>query len=322
MQHEANAMQVQVQSIRHTARDIVAVELVSPEGADMPAFDAGAHIDVQLPGGLARQYSICNSPQDRSRYVIGVLKAPESRGGSLAIHALRQGDIIQIGTPRNQFALVPHARDSILIAGGIGITPILSMAEALSAENASFTLHYCVRDRSQIAFPERLASSWLETKVFIHVDNEPAKSKLDLKKLLSHAANDVHLYVCGPGGFIEWVLDSARSLGWREECLHREFFSPAEPQQENSPPFQLVLARSGLHVSVGSGQTTLAALRSAGIDIPTACEQGICGTCLTRVVEGVPDHRDIYLSDEEKASNDQFLPCCSRAKTEFLVIDL
>ncbi|MBO1017176.1 oxidoreductase [Achromobacter sp. SD115] len=315
-------MQVKVLSIRRTADDIVAVELVPSEGLALPAFDAGAHIDVQLPGGLTRQYSICSSPQDRSRYVLGVLKARESRGGSLAIHALQEGDIIQIGAPRNQFALARHARHSILIAGGIGITPILSMAETLSAENASFALHYCVRDQGQVAFRERLACAALESRVFIHADNGPTGSRLDLDHLLNPAASDVHVYVCGPGGFIEMVLASARRSGWQEDRLHREFFAPAEAPTDDSPPFELLLARSGLCIPVASGQTALAALRSAGIEIPTACEQGICGTCLTRVIEGVPDHRDACLSDEEKAGNDQFLPCCSRARTGHLVIDL
>lgn len=315
-------MQVRVQSIRRTADDIVAVELVSLTDDALPAFEAGAHIDVHLPGSIIRQYSICNAPQDRSRYVLGVLKARESRGGSLAVHALQQGDVIEIGTPRNQFSLVPGARHSIFIAGGIGITPILSMAQALSTEDASFELHYCVRAHGQIAFSEQLTSAALATRIFIHSDSDRPEAKLDLDGLLDRAAPDIHLYVCGPVGFIEMVIEHAKRRAWTAECLHREFFSPAESSADDSSPFELVLARSGLRIPVASNETALTALRSAGIDIPTACEQGICGTCLTHVIEGVPDHRDEFFTEEEKARNDQFLPCCSRARTSHLVIDL
>lgn len=315
-------MQVRVQSTRRTADDIVAVELVSLTDDALPAFEAGAHIDIQLPGSITRQYSICNAPQDRSRYVLGVLKARESRGGSLAVHALQQGDIIEIGKPRNQFSLAPKARHSILIAGGIGITPILSMAQALSAEDASFELHYCVRARGQIAFSEQLTSAALAAKVFIHVDSDQPANTLDLDGLLDRAAPDIHLYVCGPVGFIEMVIEHAERQAWAAECLHREFFSPVASSADDSSPFELVIAGSGLRIPVASHETALTALRSAGIDIPTACEQGICGTCLTHVVEGEPDHRDEFLTEEEKARNDQFLPCCSRARTSRLVIDL
>lgn len=315
-------MQVKVHSIKPVAEEIVAVEFVSQNGTDLPPFEAGAHIDVQLPGGLTRQYSLCNDPSDRSRYVIGVLRARESRGGSVAVHALREGDVIEVGLPRNQFALATGSKHSVLVAGGIGVTPILCMAEALSGLEASFEMHYCVRDRNQIAFEERLKrSAWAE-KVFIYADNETGAARFNLDRVLDRGAEGTHLYVCGPAGFIEMVLERARQRGWADEQLHREYFAAPVSTSAAEQPFDIVLARSGYRITVPVGQTAVAALHAVGVEVPTSCEQGVCGTCLTRVLEGVPDHRDMYQTDEERARNDQFLPCCSRAKSACLTLDL
>lgn len=315
-------MQVKIQSTKPAADGIVAVELVSLDGSSLPPFDAGAHIDIQLPGGLTRQYSLCNDPSDRSRYVLGVLRARESRGGSVAVHALQQGDVVEISLPRNQFALASDAKHSILVAGGIGITPILSMAETLSGMQASFEMHYCVRDRNQIAFSEQLCRPGWQGKVFTYADSEASEARFNLDGVLDQSPDGTHLYVCGPGGFIEMVLERARQRGWSEARLHREYFAAPVLAAGDEQAFEIVLASSGKRISVAPDQTAVAALHAAGIDVPTSCEQGICGTCLTRVLEGNPEHRDMYLTDEERACNDRFLPCCSRAKSACLVLDL
>lgn len=314
-------MKVQIKRKLDAATDICAFELENPSGEQLPPFSAGAHIDVHV-GGMIRQYSLCNNPNDTQRYIIGVLKDPASRGGSIAMHALSEGEIIEISEPRNHFPLQGAAAHSILLAGGIGITPILCMAERLAHIGASFELHYCTRSPDRTAFGERLGAENLKDKARIYHDSNPENGKLDLAATLAQPAPDKHLYVCGPGGFIDAVLKAAKDAGWKEDCLHREYFAGAVQADGEDGAFQVKLASSGQVYDIPADKSIVEALMDQGVDIPISCEQGVCGTCLTRVLEGEPDHRDLYLTDEERAANDQMLPCCSRAKSPMLVLDL
>ncbi|SFD13570.1 PDR/VanB family oxidoreductase [Massilia yuzhufengensis] len=303
------------------AEGICSYELVPLDGAPLPPFDAGAHIDVHVGNEHVRQYSLCNAPHETHRYLIGVLRDAGSRGGSLAMHEkVDAGSVLTISAPRNHFPLVDAAR-TLLIAGGIGVTPILAMAEALAAKGAAFEMHYCVRSPEHAAFRERLAASGFSRQVHFHYDSGDAAQKLDLSVLLA-APSDQHLYVCGPSGFIGYVLASARAHGWPDAQLHVEYFSGAVIDTAGDRPFDVKLASSGQVLRVPAGRTVIQVLAEQGIDVPYSCEEGVCGTCLTRVLDGVPDHRDLYLTEEEQAANDQFTPCCSRAKTSLLVLDI
>lgn len=309
---------------KHTeAEGICSLELVPAEGSDLPSFTAGAHIDLYLPGGLVRQYSLCNTPGETHRYQIAVLRDAASRGGSAAVHGqVFEGDTLTISPPRNLFALAPRAPHHLLLAGGIGITPLLAMAEELSASGQSFTLHHCNRSRARTAFLDRLAGAPYGAQVHHHFDDGDAVQQLDLAATLHQAPQGTHLYVCGPQGFMDAVLKAGRAAGWPEERLHREYFAAAPIDNSSAAGFELEIASSRQIIVVRPDQTALAALHAAGLQIPMSCEQGVCGTCLTRVKAGIPDHRDQYLEPAEQAANDQFLPCCSRAKSPRLVLDL
>ncbi|NBF04023.1 2Fe-2S iron-sulfur cluster binding domain-containing protein [Pseudomonas sp. Fl5BN2] len=313
---------VLVASRHNEAEDICSYELVAVDGRPLPAFSAGAHIDVHLANGLVRQYSLCNHPEERHRYLIGVLKDPHSRGGSRSLHEqIEVGEQLRISEPRNLFPLEPDARRSLLFAGGIGITPILCMAERLAHSGADFELHYCARSAPRAAFVQRLRDSAFADRVFLHFDEQPA-SALDAAQVLAGPRADQHLYVCGPGGFMQHILDSAREQGWQEACLHREYFSAAPSDHSADGSFAIQIASSGQVLQVPADRSVVQVLQDQGIEVAISCEQGICGTCLTRVLEGVPEHRDLYLTEDEQARNDQFTPCCSRAKTPLLVLDI
>jgi vanillate O-demethylase ferredoxin subunit len=314
---------VRVASKSVEALDICTFELVSADGTPLPAFSAGSHVDVQLPNGLTRQYSLCNDPAESHRYLIGVLKDASSRGGSKAMHELVQvGDELDISAPKNHFQLVHGAQRSLLLAGGIGITPILCMAERLAIVGEAFEMHYCTRSRERTAFHQRISNSGFSDKVSFHFDDGAPEQKFDLKSVLAEAPAGTHLYVCGPKGFMDAVLATARASGWPEPQLHYEFFSAEVVQRADDGSFQVKLASSGRIIAVGKDQTVIQALAEAGVAVQTSCEQGVCGTCLTRVLEGEPDHRDMYLMPDEQAANDRFMPCCSRSKSAMLVLDL
>lgn len=314
-------MQVRISRKFAAATDIFAFELVHPGGASLPAFSAGAHIDVTLPNGLVRQYSLCNDPLDTHRYVIAVLRDANSRGGSIAMHALEVGGLLEISEPKNHFRLHDEARHSLLLAGGIGVTPIMSMAETLSRAGASFEMHYCTRSAARTAFRDRLADARFAQSVHLYFDDAQDGGRLQLDALLARASRDTHLYVCGPSGFIAAAMEAAKAAGWDDANVHREFFAAA-PAQGGAGAFQVKLSSTGRVIDVAPDVTVIAALAQAGVEVPTSCEQGVCGTCLTRVLSGEPDHRDVYLLDEEKSANDRFLPCCSRSKSPMLVLDL
>ena len=309
---------------RETAAEgIVSFELKRADGAALPAFSAGSHIDVELPNGLVRQYSLCNPPSEDGRYEIGVLLEVDGRGGSRSAHEqLVAGALLRIGAPRNHFALAPSARHSVLLAGGIGVTPMLAMAQALTVADASFEMHYCTRSLARTAFAARIAAAPYASRVQCHHDDGPTAQRFDAERVLADPRPEAHLYVCGPKGYMDHVLGTARRLGWAESSIHFEYFAAAPIDHSADGPFELTLARSGRVIAVAAGETVIAALAAQGIEVPVSCEQGICGTCILPVLEGTPDHRDMVLSAAEHAANNQFTPCCSRAKTPRLVIDL
>ncbi|MES2260897.1 MAG: PDR/VanB family oxidoreductase [Pseudomonadota bacterium] len=304
------------------AERVAAFELARADRAALPPFTAGAHIDVHLPGQLVRQYSLCGSTQDLSRYTIAVLREPGSRGGSEAIHAaVREGDVLRIGAPRNHFPLQP-APYYVLLAGGIGITPMICMADELARQGARFELHYCSRSPQLAAFRGRLAAAPYAGHVHCHYDDGAPQQRLDLARVFGDAGMDSHVYVCGPGGFINHVEGGAALAGLAAQQVHREYFSAAPLDTTGDKAFEITLARSGRRLPVPAGRSVLEVLLAHGVDIPVSCEQGVCGTCVTRVLEGIPHHRDMYFTDQEHASNQQFTPCCSRSKTPSLVLDL
>jgi vanillate O-demethylase ferredoxin subunit len=305
------------------ALDICSFELTSVDGKRLPAFSAGSHVDVQVPGSQTRQYSLCNDPSESHRYLIGVLNDPGSRGGSKAMHdKVKEGDTLEISAPKNHFALAHEATRHLLLAGGIGVTPILCMAERLAVMGGSFEMHYCTRSKERTAFLDRIAKSSYAPKVTHHYDDGAPEQKLDIPTLLGTPQAGTHVYVCGPKGFMDAVLGAARAAGWPESQLHYEFFSAAPTATDSDGSFEVQLASSGRIVVVPKDKTVAQALASAGVEVMTSCEQGVCGTCITRVLEGEPDHRDLYFTPEEHAANDQFTPCCSRAKSARLVLDL
>jgi len=309
------------------AQDIARFELVAMDGGALPAFTAGAHISVHLGAGLIRQYSLCNSPEETHRYVLGVLREPSGRGGSARMHdEIHEGATLQIGLPRNQFALDESAEFSLLLAGGIGVTPLLAMAERLQILGKPFDLRYCNRSRGRAAFLDRLGSAPFNQCARLHNDDGGGAGPLNLDDVLQDMRRDAHIYVCGPGGFIDHVLDRARAAGWAPPALHSERFtadrasSQAPQVQGGSTAFEVQVGRGGPIVQVAADQSVVAALRLHGIEITMSCEQGVCGTCLTRVLDGEVEHRDSYLNDDERAQGDIFLPCCSRARSARLVI--
>lgn len=317
-------MKITVKVLRKTqeAQDIAGFELADPAGAPLPAFSAGSHIDVDVPGGLVRQYSLCNDAEERHRYRIAVLRDPASRGGSAGMHdRVAEGDILQISAPRNHFPLV-HARRTLLLAGGIGVTPLLCMAQRLHAIGADFELRYGCRTPARMAFRDEILRSGFASRAAFHYDDGAPGQKLDMEGTLAACDPGTHIYVCGPAGFINAVVLAAKAKGWPEDQVHLEFFGALPQDVSRDLPFQVKLASSGDIIDVAANETVVAALRRHLIEIPVSCEQGVCGTCVTGVLEGQCDHRDLYFSSEEKAKNDQFTPCCSRSRSALLVLDV
>jgi vanillate O-demethylase ferredoxin subunit len=241
-----------VTSIEQQAQDILGFELAREDGEPLPAFSAGAHIDVHLPDGLIRQYSLCNHPEERHRYQIAVLRNADSRGGSIAMHGLQQGVRLRISEPRNLFPLQHDAKRHLLMAGGIGITPILCMAERLAQTQGSFELHYCTRSPSRAAFTARIGASAFADRVSFHDDDDgDAAQKLDAARVLAAPAPGKHLFVCGPNGFMGWIINSARSLGWAEANIHREYFAAAAVDTTADGSFEVKIASTGATFTIG-----------------------------------------------------------------------
>ena len=307
---------------RIEADGIVSIELAARDGAALPAFAAGSHIDVEIAEGLVRQYSLCNAPDGAlSAYRIGVLREPASRGGSAAVHdRLHPGTPVRISRPRNFFALNEAAPEAILVAGGIGITPMIAMAYRLHAIGMRFTLHYASRSATRAAFLAELRAAPFGAQVSAYFDDDPTGARLDIASLTGAAEAGAHLYCCGPKGFIDHVTTAAAQAGLPADRIHVEHFG-ATPVLTGAP-FDVVAARSGRVFHVPCEKTILEVLNEAGIDIPSSCHSGVCATCMTDVIDGEPDHRDMVLSAVERASNRQIAVCCSRSKTRQLVLDV
>lgn len=312
-------LSVQVARKWTAAQDIVGFEL-RPLRGHLPTFQPGAHIDVHLPNGLVRQYSLTNAPGETDRYVIGVKREAPSRGGSQCLHeTVREDDVLAISEPRNNFPLRRDGVRTIFIAGGIGLTPLLAMAAALHHSGLVYELHCFARSQEGLAFPERLQT--LGDHVRSHLDLTPAGTEDSIRALLSDYRPRVQVYMCGPPPMLDATRRIAAELGWPEAQVHFEYFKN-DHAIDNSSRFEVALARSVMTLEVPPGKTILQVIRESGISVPSSCEQGACGTCIATVLEGEPDHQDVYLNEAEKRSGTKIITCVSRAKSARLVLDL
>jgi ferredoxin-NADP reductase len=302
------------------AAGIVLLTFVDPAGAELPEWTAGAHIDVIVGDGLTRQYSLCGSTSNRSEWVIGVLLDPASRGGSRLVHdQLHEGSPVRVRGPRNHFPLAASPRYQF-IAGGIGITPILTMIEAAEARGADWHLLYGGRRRGSMAFLDRLERHGGRVTVSPRDERE---DRLDLASVLAEPREDTLVYCCGPEGLLQAVDDACRP--WAQDSLRVERFAPKAPE-EPSPDaleeFEVECRRSGVTVTVMAGRSIYDAAEEAGVDVLGSCMEGTCGTCECDVIDGTPDHRDSVLSEAERARGDTIMICVSRSRSERLVLDI
>jgi phthalate 4,5-dioxygenase reductase subunit len=287
-------------------------------GQPLPEFSAGAHIAIQAPNGLLRKYSLCNDPAERDRYLVAIKREANGRGGSCnLIDNTKAGDELMVAPPVNDFGLPPRAQDFLFIAGGIGITPIMAMIREVLRQGKRFRLFYCSRSPETTAFLDELSAPEFKDQVTIHYDQgDPARS-LDLKPVLAKRKNREHLYCCGPRPLMEAVR--AMTDHWSSAAVHFEAFSEAETHKPTDKPFKLRLARSGEVLDVPTTKTILEVLREHGLEVPSSCETGTCGTCRTKLVTGEADHRDLVLTEHERA--DTIMICVSRAKSDEITID-
>ncbi|WP_290866632.1 fatty acid desaturase [Aquabacterium sp.] len=307
---------VRVTAVHDEVPGIRAIALRTIDGRDLPA-DAGAHVDVHLQAqGMVRQYSVVSA--GNGQITLAVKREDHGRGGSVAMHALRVGDTLAISKPRNNFVLYESAPRFLLVAGGIGITALLPMARRLKSLGKPFALHVCARDQAAVPFMDEL----LRCGAHIHVDTLPGRSSLDPDALLAEHDGATMLYLCGPQGFMASMRAAAARQGWAPAQIRVENFGTLRQSGEEDRPFTVELARSGQQIAVRPEESAIDALAREGIDVPFACMQGTCGTCITSVTHGDIDHRDAYLSEEEKAAGDRMCLCVSRARGSCLTIDL
>ena len=314
---------VTIRAIGVNGEGNISLQLIAQQGGLLPAYLPGAHIDVFIPERGPRQYSLCTENHDGEYYEICVKLAENSTGGSHFIHHhFSAGDTLSISTPRNHFPL-PAAGRYLLFAGGIGITPLLTMAEQLAQQDIEFELHYYVADPDKAAFIPRLNAPALAKHVFLH--DSGANDSLRHNTPLSLCQPDEHTQVmaCGPDGFIQRLEDIMQTHHWQKNQLSFERFSNANINNNTGgQAFHIQLNSTGQRYLVGPDQSIAEVLLRAKVDIMLSCEQGICGSCITDVIDGIPDHRDCVLTEEEKAENTQITLCCSRAKSPVLVLDL
>lgn len=314
LHRERSRLTVKVSRISREAGDILVFELVDPAGGPMPAFKAGAHIDVHLRDGLVRSYSLCSDPADRSHYQIAVLREANGRGGSKAMHEeVAVGGLITISAPKNFFPLAGReARAHLLLAGGIGVTPMMAMIAELETRGAPWMMHYCTRSPERTAFRRRLEPYIAAGKVMLHHDGGDPGRGLDIKALLSGFEIGTHLYYCGPAGFMSTC--NAAVGAWPPHAVHREFFTAPAGALDAGPrqPFQVKLKSSGPLIDVPAEKSLVDVLREAGCEIETDCMEGYCGTCITRYTAGQPEHHDTVLSEAERKN--YVMVCCARAR--------
>jgi ferredoxin-NADP reductase len=309
-------------TLRVTAKDpaadgVVVLILARPDGGRLTDWAPGAHIDLVLPGGVTRQYSLCGDRFDAACYRVGVLREVDGRGGSAYVHdVLQVGDTVDVGGPRNNFPLVPAER-YLFVAGGIGITPLLPMVRQADLLGADWTLVYGGRRRGSMAFVDELAAYGDR----VHVLPEDEHGLLDLAAWLGDPGEGVRVYCCGPPALLDAVERACAH--WPPYALRTErFVAPAQPAPARDTPFEVRLARTGASVTVTPDRTVLDAVRAAGVDVLSSCRQGVCGTCETDVLDGVADHRDAILSDDERQAGASMFLCVSRSRSDRLVLDI
>jgi ferredoxin-NADP reductase len=315
----SQSLTMRVQAMRFEARGVVSIELRDPSGATLPEFSPGAHIDLHLANGLVRSYSLCGAPEARDRYTVGVLQDRNSRGGSRFVHEqLRVGSTLTVATPRNHFALDEDAAHTVLVAGGIGVTPIVCMARRLAELGRAFTLVYCARSREEAAFVDTL--SVYGDAVRFHFDDEQGAPP-DLQAMLAGQEAGTHFYCCGPGPMLNAFEAACAAHGYANVHIERFAADPAtEAVQEGE--YSVTLQRTGANVRVPSGKSLLDALLEAGVAMEYSCREGVCGSCETAVLDGCPDHRDSVLSNSERAANNTMMVCVSGCKGQRLVLGL
>jgi ferredoxin-NADP reductase len=306
-----------LRAIRYVARDTNLYEFDRPDGKPLPPYEPGAHVDLHLPNGLVRHYSMIVPGSAPSAYTFGIKRDPASRGGSRYIHdELRVGRTLKISAPRNNFPLVEDAPKSIFFAGGIGITPIWCMVQRLAEQRRAWTLHYACRSRADMAFLDALEGM---AGARLHFDDEVEGRFLDVAAIVAQAPADAHLYCCGPSAMMNAFETATKD--WPRAQVHVEYFTPkTEPARKGG--FTVELARSGQEFFIPEGQSILQVLLDEGVDLDYSCELGICGACEQRVISGIPEHRDSILSEEEQAENTRVMICCAGCKSERLVLDL
>lgn len=314
-------MQLTVHALATEAEDILSIELTAPGGEALPAFTAGAHVDLHLGNGLVRSYSLVNDPAERHRYVVAVNKDPSSRGGSRYIHeSLRVGHALEVSEPRNNFKLVEDAPLVVLVAGGIGITPLLCMIRRLEALGRRWQLFYSARSRAKCAYLHQVLA--LDEKspgrVHLHFLDE-AGGVPDLAAWVADVPAQAHLYCCGPGAMLQAFEAACASRP--PETVHVEYFS-AQQAAATDGGFEVVLAKAQRSFRIDAGKTILQVLLDGGMDVPHACQEGVCGACQTKVIEGTPDHRDAFLTPREKSLGNTIMLCCSGSKSDRLVLDI
>ncbi|MFD4840073.1 PDR/VanB family oxidoreductase [Achromobacter sp. NPDC058515] len=323
--NQAEMLELFLTQIRYEGRNIHSYELVDPDGAQLPPFSAGAHVDIHFGQGMVRQYSLCNSPSERHRYVIAILRDAKGRGGSQRLHDhLRVQDRVRVSWPRNHFQLDPAARKVLLLAGGIGITPLKAMAHALQGQGMEFDLHYCARDADAAAFSRDLGALLDSGRMHLHFDHGDPSRGLDIAGLLRDVpAEGTHLYYCGPAGFMGACAQAAGH--WPAGTVHSEHFkaperAPGGSAQEGGGDFRVEIASTGQCIAVPADRSIADVLREAGVAIETSCEAGLCATCKVRYLAGEVDHQDYVLDPSEQ--REYLTVCVSRARSELLVLDL
>ena len=314
---ESELIPLRIARAESIADGISLFELRHPQGADLPEFTPGAHVAVRVPNGLIRKYSLCNDPDERDRYCIAVKReAHEGSGSTSLVEGAKAGDMLPVSAPRNNFALAKSPAGYTFIAGGIGITPIMSMIRHLTTTGTtSFKLYYCTRGPEVTAFREELTAAPFKSKVMIHHDEGDPARNFDLWPILERPKG--HVYCCGPRPMMQQVRDMTGH--WSPSAVHFEAFTEPARNAPNDKPFRVRLAKSGGLVDVPVGTTILEVLRAYGLDVPSSCESGTCGTCRTGLISGEADHRDLVLSEHEHGDN--IMVCVSRARSEELVID-
>ncbi|MBT2771055.1 oxidoreductase [Halomonas sp. ISL-60] len=322
MNNQNGTISVRVTRIECLTPEIKRFTLIDPEDKHLPAFSGGSHVVVVIQDGdktYRNAYSLMSSPYDSSAYQIAVRRAPESRGGSQWLHdKVCEGDLLEIMHPANLFPLAKHARHHLFIAGGVGITPVYSQLEELQLKQASFELHLAVRGPEHSALGLELQARYGKR---VHLYIQGQDGPMDIHDLLAERPLGSHVYVCGPDGMIEQTIERAHDLGWTNSHIHFERFVE---QGSTGQPFSVTLARQGVTIEVPSEQSLLEAAEQAGYKLPYLCRGGACGYCEANVleIEGELDHRDDWLSEEDKLSKRKFMPCVSRANCSRLVVDL